>query len=326
MVALSPQLEPGRRSRILAVGVATLDLINEVAAYPPEDSEVRALDQRRARGGNAANTIAALSELGHQCAWVGTLAQDPAADFIREDLAARGIDTRHAVLVPGATSPTSYIARSQATGSRTIVHYRDLPELSAESFGRIPLDGIDWVHFEGRNAAETCRMLARTRRDASDARVSLELEKLRPGTESLLDGPDVLLIARFFALAEAGPRAVVDPADYLNGLARRTSAELLVLGWGAEGAWWLARGGNPQRVPAHVPERVVDTLGAGDILNAGVIDGLCRRLTADVAVAWAVRLAGIKCTQIGLDSFAEAALASAIDSVCEPSARTSGAS
>lgn len=311
MIVLSPEPETVHLTRILGVGVATLDLINEVAAYPPEDSEVRALDQRRARGGNAANTMAVLAQLGHSCAWVGTLGQDPAADFVREDLAARGIDTRHAVLVPGATTPTSCIARSQATGSRTIVHYRDLPELSADAFGRIPLDGIDWIHFEGRNPAETARMLSRIRRDAPGVRVSVELEKPRPGTESLLDGPDLLLIARVFALAEAGPRGSEDPTAYLNGLARRTSAALLVLGWGAEGAWWLAQGGAPQRVPVHAPERVVDTLGAGDVLNAGVIDGLCRGLSAGAAVAWGARLAGIKCGRIGLDGLGEAACAAA---------------
>ncbi len=49
--------DQGRR-RILGVGTATLDLINSVAAYPPEDSEVRASAQRRARGGNCANTLA----------------------------------------------------------------------------------------------------------------------------------------------------------------------------------------------------------------------------------------------------------------------------
>ena len=304
---MRPQPQIARQTRVLGVGVATLDLVDEVAAYPPEDSEVRALAQRHSRGGNAANTLGVLAQLGHRCAWVGTLAQDPAADFIRGDLAARGIDTRHAVAVPGATSPTSHIAQSLTTGSRTIVHYRDLPELTADAFDRVPLDGIDWIHFEGRNPAETARMLVRARRDAPGVRISLELEKPRLGIESLLAGPDLLLIARVFALADGGPGVAEDPAAYLTELVGRTGAALLVLGWGAEGAWWLVRGGTPQRVPGHAPERVVDTLGAGDVLNAGVIDGLGRGLSPGDAVAWAVRLAGIKCGRVGLDGLGEAA-------------------
>ena len=214
--------------------------------------------------------------------------------------------------MPGAFTPTSYIARSRATGSRTIVHYRDLPELNADAFDEVPLDGIDWVHFEGRNPTETARMLAHARRDAPGARISLELEKPRPGIDSLLDGPDLLLVSRVFALADGGPGVAEDPAAYLNGLAGRTSAALLVLGWGAEGAWWLTRGGAPQLAPGYAPERVVDTLGAGDVLNAGVIDGLSRGLSPGDAVAWAVRLAGIKCGRVGLEGLAEAARAGAL--------------
>jgi ketohexokinase len=292
---------PERVARVLGVGIATLDLILDVAGYPPEDAEVRALAQRRSRGGNAANTLAVLRQLGHACTWVGTLADDPAGELVACDLARRGIDTRNAVRIPGTATPTSYIALSRATGSRTIVHYRDLPELAAEHFARVPLDGLDWVHFEGRNPPETARMLARLRREAPGLGISVELEKPRAGIDALLADAGVLLVARAFALAVGGVGAAADPAAYLAGLAARTGAHLLVLGWGAEGAWILPRGREAQRIPPHVPARVVDTLGAGDVLNAGVIDGLVRGLAPEQAVESAVRLAGIKCARMGLD-------------------------
>ena len=38
-------------AKILAVGIATLDIINLVDSYPSEDTEVRALSQRKLRGG-----------------------------------------------------------------------------------------------------------------------------------------------------------------------------------------------------------------------------------------------------------------------------------
>jgi ketohexokinase len=292
-------------AHILGVGVATLDLINEVAGYPAEDTEVRALTQRRARGGNAANALEVLSQLGHRCSWAGTLGDDTAADFIRADLVGRGIDLHHGILVSGGVTPTSYIALSRATGSRTIVHYRDLPELTAADFAEVPLGDLDWIHFEGRNPAETVVMLARARRDAPRAGLSVELEKDRPGIDALLEGPDLLLVSRAFVLARAG--AVADPVEFLAELVGRTPARLLVLAWGPEGAWLCSRGGEPRQVPAAPPSRVVDTLGAGDVLNAGVIDGLLRRLPPAEAVNRAVRLAGIKCGRVGLSGLVEAA-------------------
>ena len=80
-------------SKILAVGIATLDIINSVAGYPAEDDEVRAVSQRLCRGGNATNTLAVLSQLGHQCHWAGVLADEPDARHIEADLERHRIDT-----------------------------------------------------------------------------------------------------------------------------------------------------------------------------------------------------------------------------------------
>ena len=58
---------------ILAVGIATLDIINTVERYPYEDSETRASHHRTTRGGNATNTLSVLSQIDHHCHWAGTL-------------------------------------------------------------------------------------------------------------------------------------------------------------------------------------------------------------------------------------------------------------
>ena len=281
---------------MLGVGIAVLDLVNEVAVYPAEDNEVRALAMRRVRGGNVTNSLAVLSRLGHPCRWVGTLGDDAAAELILADLADRGIETRDAVRVPGGTTPTSSILLSRANGSRTIVHFRDLPELTAEDFGRASLDGLAWVHFEGRNPQETARMIRHVREEARDVPISVELEKHRPGIEALLHGPQLILASRAFARAGG----FEDPGDFLEDLLLRSDARLGVVAWGAEGAAFIARGGHVQRVPAYVPTRVVDTLGAGDVFNAGVIHGLLQGLPDGEAVVQAVKLAGLKCGHPGL--------------------------
>ncbi|CRI64712.1 PfkB domain protein [Thiocapsa sp. KS1] len=281
---------------MLGVGIAVLDLVQEVAVYPAEDEEVRALAQRRVRGGNVTNSLAVLSQLGHACRWIGTLGEDPAADLIRADLTGHGIETRDAVRVPGGVTPTSSILLSRANGSRTIVHSRDLPELSAGDFAEVSLDGVAWVHFEGRNPQETARMIRRVREEAPDVPVSVELEKPRPGIEALLEGPRFLLASRAFARAGG----FEDAGAFLDDLVRRSDAALCVVAWGAQGAAFLARGDPVQRVPAYVPRRVVDTLGAGDVFNAGVIHGLLQGLPFAEAVVQAVKLAGLKCGHPGV--------------------------
>ena len=162
-------------AKILVTGIAALDIINRVDHYPDEDEELRAVDQQLRRGGNAANTASVLVQLGEQCGLACSLADDMAGEFIQQDLRRRGIDFDTAAVVRGATTPTSYITLNRQNGSRTIVHYRDLHELSFEQFDRLDLSGYDWFHFEGRNPRQTRLMMEKARRTGKP--LSLEVEK-----------------------------------------------------------------------------------------------------------------------------------------------------
>lgn len=307
------------RGRILAVGVAALDIVNEVPAYPAEDAELRALDRRILRGGNAANTLAVLRQLGHACAWAGILGDDAEGDLVLADLAGRGIETGHCVRHPEGRTPTSYVLLSRATGSRTIVHYRDLPELAAADFARVPLDGFDWIHFEGRNPAETKEML----RDCRDrfpspppahasvslagalpaTGISLEIEKPRPDIESLFRGPDVLIFSRQYARS----RGYEDPPRFLADHLEATDARLLVLPWGEDGAYAQPRNGPVCFAPAHSQRQVADTLGAGDVFNAALIHGLLGGLALQALLDGCNALAGHKCSRTGMDDLVASA-------------------
>lgn len=55
-------------------------------------------------------------------------------------------------------------------------------------------------------------------------------------------------------------------------------------------------------VNAFAPGPVIDTLGAGDTFNAGVIYSLNRGKTWKEAVEFACRLAGTKCCSPGYDA------------------------
>ncbi len=283
--------------RILGIGVAALDIVNLVAEYPAEDAEVRALSQRSSLGGNAANTLTVLSQLGHSCRWAGALADEANSEHILSELNRRGIDTSACVRHAGTKAPTSYVCLSRATGSRTIVHFRDLPEYSARAFEDIDLRPLDWVHFEGRDPDQTGAMLRRVRRERPELGCSLEVEKPRQGIEALFDLPQVLLFSRGLARS----RGYLHPEPFLRsarGVARRP---LLVCAWGEEGAAALDAEGSFWSSPAFPPQRVVDTLGAGDVLNAGVVHARLQGMSVATTLEFACRLAGRKCGQLGLE-------------------------
>lgn len=292
-------------ARVLGIGIATLDIVNEVESYPAEDDELRALAQHIRRGGNATNTLVVLSQLGHSCRWGGVLVDEPDGARIREDLERHAIDISGCRLLAGGKVPTSYIVLSRRTASRTIVHYRDLPEFDYEDFASLPLE-VDWLHLEGRNIPETRRMLERARALRPALPCSLEVEKPRPEVESILALADVLMFSRAYA-THLGLR---DPEALLAWARERAPQALLFTGWGADGAWGLDRAGGLHHTPAVTPPQLVDTIGAGDVLNAGLIDALLRGWPMERVLSHAVALAGYKCGRYGLEGLSAAADAS----------------
>ncbi len=278
--------------RILLTGVATLDIINTVDEYPAEDSEVRASEQARRMGGNACNSAQVIQQLGHHSSLLCTFADDAAADFIRSELRAQQIDISHCPEQTGSATPTSYISLSRATGSRSIVHYRRLDELDARRFARLPLARYDWCHFEARNCRQLLEMLQQCK--AAGRPVSLELEKPRDALEPLLPLADVLLISRPFAEAMGFSTA----QQCLQHFSQRFADCIISCSWGDQGAWLY----DKQQIihqTAFPITQVVDSLGAGDTFNAGLISQLAQNIAPEKALAFACALAANKCTQNG---------------------------
>jgi len=278
-------------ARVMCVGIAALDIINRVKKYPAEDSEVRALAQSQRMGGNAANTAIVLAQLGACVFWVGNLAQS--AEIVDRSFARYGVDASLAVRIVDAVMPTSYILLSETSGTRSIVHFRDLPEYRADDFLNLDLRSFDWVHFEGRAIDQLMPMLWRAR-GMCGLPVSLEVEKPRKGIEGLFEQVDLLLFSHDYAQA----RGFSDAPALLRSLPQGVLATCT---WAAKGAWAIDHDGRLLHAAAPPLESVVDTLGAGDVFNAAMVHALSSGLTVEQALQAAVVLASSQCAREGLE-------------------------
>lgn len=281
-------------ARVLLVGTATLDLVFNLDHFPQADEEMRAQSLRTVRGGNAANTAVVLSQLGHEVEFLGTLADAPETSVITDDFKRYSIGYSNCPRLHGKP-PTSSIYLAGRT--RSIVHYRDLPELSAVHIEQVNLDGLDWVHFEGRNVPEVERMMGWVREHKPDLFISLELEKPRENIETLLPLADLLICSRHFA-HHFGQH---DPQVFLCWMRQQVPQACIIAAWGEQGAYALGPGDAICHARAMPPGHVVDTLGAGDTFNAAVIDAAIRGVAVPELLQSACELAGAKCGHYGFD-------------------------
>jgi len=280
---------------VLAAGVATVDIINTVTTYPSEDDEVRAISQSILRGGNATNTLVVLSQLGHRCSWAGTIADDTHANIILQDLATYHIDISQSVKISDSISPLSCITLSEDSGKRSIIHYRELPELSFENFKRIDLSNYDWIHFEGRNVEQTLLMLQAVRQCKQSLPVSVEIEKHRADIQCLYPFADYLFYSRAF-VEQSG---FDDAPAFLMSTHKQFPDIEHYCAWGNHGAYAIDRQADIFYAPAKSDSQVVDTIGAGDVFNAAIIDAKLNHYTFQAGLERACEVAGNKCSQYG---------------------------
>lgn len=289
-------------AKVLGIGNATLDIIHVVDRYPNENEEIRCRQRFVRRGGNATNTLVVLSQLGNACSWAGVLVSNPDGELILDDLHRHGIDTGPCRSIESGSVPVSSVLISRNTGSRSITHYRDLPEYTFEDFESIALQPFDWVHFEGRNVAETRHMLEKLHADPAPVRCSVEIEKPREGIDALFPYADVLLFSREYGRA----MGFKEPLSLLGTVRERCPHADLFCTWGDAGAAAIDSQGHVHETAAFAPATVIDTLGAGDTFNAAVINGYLEGRGTGETLVRACRLAGDKCGQYGFDGLGRA--------------------
>ncbi|KAF5974513.1 hypothetical protein FCOIX_8199 [Fusarium coicis] len=191
----------------------TVSTISVVPFFPSEDSKLRATSLNIRRGGNCPNSLQVLEQLlsKHDTLQLHLVSPLPAAAssatqrVISSFGAQSNIDFSHCVYREESTeAASSYIMRSEASGSRTLVNYNGLLEMTEDEFGNIVRDfnpdQETWWHFEGRipDTIQSCIRLLRN--VLPKATISVEIEKPgREGLPELAEEVDVVFYSRSWA-------------------------------------------------------------------------------------------------------------------------------
>ncbi|OJD11982.1 hypothetical protein AJ78_07353 [Emergomyces pasteurianus Ep9510] len=335
---------------LVTIGACYLDTILTVDHYPGEDEKLRASSIARRRGGNTLNSLEVLQQfLECNSAAAATTSTTTCTDskvtrglLDREQntipplyaiavLPARSspstkeieasfgpnshVDLQHCIYRESCGEPaSSYIIKSTSTGSRTIVNYNELPEMTVSEFVEV-MERLSatacprWFHFEGRIPNITLRCIQYIRQNFPAAKVSVEVEK--PGREGLQDlaaAADVVFYSKSWAQGK-GHQSIQSFLQAQSAITRHTS--ILCCTWGEHGAACLDRRTMEYiHSPAYIDTQrpVIDTIGAGDTFIAGMLYNLISHYEKDEVgldlrqmLDFSNRLAGHKVVQEGFE-------------------------
>src|SRR5262245_53033072 len=242
-------------ANILCAGIAVLDEVFRVRAFPLPDTKVQASEFITIGGGNAANAAVAIARLGGKACLATPLGDDAVADRLIEGLQREGVECIGCVRVPGARTPVSAIF-VDARGDRTIANYRDhrLNDATVGDPERL-VTAVDAVLADNRFpdfVLPICRA-AMARRIP----VVIDADKEADDREPLLNA------ATHVIFSAACLRAAAQTEDLASGLAhmgKLTDAFLAVTN-GPHPVLWYDRGGAMVRETPVFAMKTVDTLG-----------------------------------------------------------------
>jgi sugar/nucleoside kinase (ribokinase family) len=246
---------------VACVGLATRDTILRVPEHPPHDGRVVADDLLVAGGGPAATAAVALARLDVRVTFHGVVGDDEAGRFVRDGLAAEGVDVS-GLLVAGSRTPQSVILVGPE-GTRAIVHRPGdaaLPPVAPDA---------DWVHVDHVGFGR------------ASGRLSVDGGNPIPG----LDLRGVAL----YAPTEERLRA--DFGDAAAALA--AGAETVVVTRGAAGCTATTADGVVEA--EGVPCDPLSTLGAGDVFHGALLAYLVRGASLGEALRAANAAASLSC-------------------------------
>lgn len=281
---------------VVTLGLNSLDILAVIPNHPIPGGKTRIEQLATLPGGQSASAAVGCARLGWRTQYIGTFGEDDAARIGIESLAGEQVDTSLVRKIPGATSHTSIVLVDARTGDRTVIWHRDTR--LAMAVEEVPVEAIAAarVLLVDDHEPLAATAAARAARDAG-VRTVIDVEKLRPGTEELLEYIDIIIAAEAFPSELTG---LSDLGAGLKEMARRFEPVLTCATLGPRGSLALVDG-REIRTPAF-DVHVVDTTGAGDAFRSGFIAGWLRAggdANIQDVLRYAHGVAGLNCRGLG---------------------------
>jgi 2-dehydro-3-deoxygluconokinase len=248
-------------------------------------------------GGAELNTAVGVARLGHPCAWVSRLTDNPLGRLIANHAREAGVSTEHIVWTGDDRVGLYFLEFGAAPRASSVLYDRKNAAIAGIKPGMVPwarvFAGVKWFHVTGITPALSATAAAATREAAETARaagaqVSMDLNyraKLWTPAEAGKCMSDLMQFCDVLITTEEDIERVfgIKGKDYEEAAAltaQRFGLKIVAitlrenpLVWRNAWTGMAWRNGEVLRTRTFEVE-IVDRLGAGDSFAAGLIHGL----------------------------------------------------
>lgn len=271
------------------VGIGEV-LIDFVATEPVSYAEAPAF--QKCFGGAPMNTLVGVARLGSESGAITAVGADPFGQFLIQELEKNGVDTSRVKVKEGTRTTITFVANEPETGERSFIFYRRPwvrgtadSSLSVEDVDPDYISDADILHVSGfslsQNPSRKAVLNAVKHARSMGVKVSFDPtlrvdvwnseRTVRRLYAQMLRLSDIATFSREEASFMFGTH---DPEKAARKALKR-GVQTVGIKLGADGALLQNSAGESLYAPAF-KVKAVDTTGAGDGWNAGLLVGMLR--------------------------------------------------
>lgn len=297
---------------VVVLGDASVDLVVNFPRFLDESRQtVQYPTPEMCGGGTGANSAVALARLEIPTSFIGTIGSDSFGKFILEDFQVEGVEITQLFVDPSLNTVMVF-AFVDEHGERYLWGW---PRVN-QSYREILLERIDensilqaaWLHTTGMllvHESSGRQAVLATLKKASEAGIPTSLDLNLRVNARTLDPVYRKVVEEAIEYCSVVFGSGEEEYHYLKpGIEWREAARSLVtekravvVRTGPDGSV-LMTAGRETHAPAY-QVNVVDTVGAGDVYNAGFIAAMLRGLPAEEALRWGNAAAAYKIMRVG---------------------------
>jgi len=238
------------------------------------------------------NTIVGAARLGLRTGVVTAVGEDPFGMFLIRELEDNGVDTSYVKIKKGMRTTISFVANEPETGERTFIFYRK-PWVSGTADSSLSIEDIDMnyisrakiLHISGFSLSQnpSGRVILEAVKQARSLGIrisfdpTLRLDVWRSAETIKRVYRKALRLSNIatFSLEESAFIFGTENPEKVAEKAFKYGVDIVGVKMGSKGAFLQMKTGEKEHLPAF-KVKAIDTTGAGDGWNAGLLTGLVR--------------------------------------------------